>query len=72
MKKITICTHDRDFCQLISKDIKIYFLDLKVYVDLSNYSSYFCHHQENSVLLKTIAGDDSDSIKGIKGPCTLR
>lgn len=64
---ITICTSDRDFCQLISENIKIYFLDLKVYVDLSNYSSYFCHHQENATLLKTMVGDNSDSIKGIKG-----
>ena len=31
--------------------------DLKEYVDLSNYSSYFCHHQENSMLLKTMIGD---------------
>jgi 5'-3' exonuclease len=66
-EKITICTNDRDMAQLISNDIRIYFLDLKQYVDLSNYSSYFCHHQENSVLLKTMVGDPSDSIKGIKG-----
>jgi 5'-3' exonuclease len=66
-EKITICTNDRDMAQLISKDVRIYFLDLKQYVDLSNYSSYFCHHQENSVLLKTMVGDPSDSIKGIKG-----
>jgi len=65
--KVTICTNDRDMAQLISNDVRIYFLDLKQYVDLSNYSSYFCHHQENSVLLKTMVGDPSDSIKGIKG-----
>ena len=66
-EKITICTNDRDMSQLISSDVKIYFLDLKVYVDSSNYSSYFCHHQENSVLIKTMSGDKADSIKGIKG-----
>ena len=66
-EKITICTNDRDMAQLISNDVRIYFLDLKQYVDLSNYSSYFCHHQENSVLLKTMIGDVSDSIKGVKG-----
>jgi len=66
-EKVTICTNDRDMAQLISNDVRIYFLDLKQYVDLSNYSSYFCHHQENSVLLKTMVGDPSDSIKGIKG-----
>ncbi len=66
-EKITIVTNDRDMCQLISDDVRIYFLHLKVYVDIDNYPTYFTHHQENSVLIKTIAGDDSDSIKGIKG-----
>lgn len=66
-EKITICSSDRDFCQLLDNDIRIYFLDLKVYVDSSNFSSYFCYKQSNSVLMKTMTGDNSDSIKGIKG-----
>ena len=66
-EKITICSNDRDMLQLIDEDIKIYILDLKNYVGKSNYSTYFSHHQENSVLLKTMSGDVSDSIKGIKG-----
>lgn len=66
-EKITICTNDRDMAQLINEDVKIYFTDLKKYIDYSNYSLYFRHKQENSVLLKTIAGDKSDCIKGIKG-----
>jgi DNA polymerase-1 len=66
-ENITIVSNDRDYVQLISNDIRIYFLDLKNYVDLSNYSSYFCYHQGNAVLVKTMIGDNSDSIKGIKG-----
>jgi len=66
-EKITICTNDRDMAQLINEDVRIFFLDLKNYVGKSNYSLYFRHNQENSVLLKTIVGDTSDSIKGIKG-----
>lgn len=66
-EKITIVSTDRDFAQLISDDVRIYFLDLKEYVGLSNFSSYFCYHQSNSVLLKTMVGDTSDSIRGIKG-----
>lgn len=65
-EKITIASNDRDMCQLISRDVKLYLLDKKVYVDYINYSSYFCHHQENSVLLKMITGCDADTIKGIK------
>ena len=66
-EKITILSTDRDFLQLMSDDVRIYFLDLKVYVDTSNYSSYFCFHKDNSVLMKTMTGDVSDTIKGIKG-----
>ena len=66
-ENITIVSNDRDYVQLISNDIRVYFLDLKNYVDLTNYSSYFCYHQGNAVLVKTMIGDNSDSIKGIKG-----
>jgi 5'-3' exonuclease len=66
-EKITIITNDRDMCQLISENIKIYFCDLKEYIGIGNYSKFFKHHHENSVLLKTMVGDVSDSIKGIKG-----
>jgi len=66
-EKITICTNDVDMAQLISEDVKIYFLHLKEYVGKDNFSSYFCYNQENSVLVKTMLGDKSDSIKGIKG-----
>jgi 5'-3' exonuclease len=66
-ENITICTNDRDMCQLISENVRIYFCDLKEYVDMTNYSSYFRHHQENAALIKTIIGDNSDTIKGVKG-----
>lgn len=66
-EKITICTTDRDMYQLISDDIKIYFCDLKVYVDNTNFSTYFNYMPLNGALMKTITGDNSDSIKGVKG-----
>lgn len=66
-ERITICTNDRDLSQLISDNVRIYFCDLKNYVDNSNYSLYFCHHPENCALIKIITGDNSDTIKGIKG-----
>lgn len=65
-EKITIVSNDRDYLQLINNDVRIYFLDLKEYVSLSNYSSYFCFHQGNAVLMKTMIGDNSDTIKGVK------
>jgi 5'-3' exonuclease len=64
---ITICTTDRDMCQLVSDNVKIYFCDLKTYVSVENYSTFFQHHYENAALIKIITGDNSDTIKGIKG-----
>tara|TARA_R110000868_G_scaffold176916_2_gene414912 strand:+ start:13162 stop:14229 length:1068 start_codon:yes stop_codon:yes gene_type:complete len=64
---ITICTSDRDICQLITDDIKIYLCDKKEYVTVKNYNDYFEHQHENVALIKQIGGDNSDSIVGIKG-----
>lgn len=66
-EKITICTNDSDMAQLINDDVRIYFLNFKNYVGKSNYSSYFSHKLENSMLIKSMIGDTADSIKGIKG-----
>jgi 5'-3' exonuclease len=68
-ENITICTTDRDLAQLISADIRIYFCDKQIrdYVTLDNYNTFFKHHQSNSKLIKVIGGDDSDCIKGIAG-----
>lgn len=66
-EKITIVSNDRDMAQLIEDNVRVYFLDLKKYVDNVNFSSYFCYHYENAALVKTMTGDSSDSIKGIKG-----
>ncbi len=66
-EKITICTNDRDMAQLVTENVKIYFVDLKKYVDNTNFSSYFCYVINNACLVKTILGDKSDCIKGIKG-----
>lgn len=66
-EKITIVSNDRDMAQLIQENIRVYFLDLKKYVDIDNFSSFFCYHYENAALVKTMTGDSSDSIKGIKG-----
>ncbi len=64
---VTICTTDRDMCQLICENVRIYFCDLKTYVSDQNYSSFFQHYYQNAALIKIITGDSSDTIKGIKG-----
>jgi 5'-3' exonuclease len=66
-EKITICTGDKDFCQLIDDNVRIYFLSKKKFITKENYLSVFDHHQENAALVKVITGDSSDNIKGVKG-----
>jgi 5'-3' exonuclease len=65
-QKITICTSDRDLCQLIDDDVRIYMCDLKQYVTLGNYNQFFKHHHSNAALIKILCGDNSDCIKGVK------
>jgi len=66
-EKITIVSSDRDLCQLIHTNVRIYLLDIKDYVYVSNFKDVFDYHYENVALIKIICGDNSDSIKGIKG-----
>jgi len=63
---ITICTSDRDLCQLIDDNVRIYMFDLRQYITLGNYNNYFKHHPSNAALIKIFCGDNSDCIKGIK------
>lgn len=66
-EEITIATKDRDFCQLITDDISIYFLDYREVITKKNFNTKFEHHIDNCLLLKIICGDNSDNVKGIKG-----
>jgi len=66
-ERIVIVTSDRDLCQLISDNVVVYLLDKHTFIDTDNYKEYFNHDHRNVRLIKTIAGDTSDSIKGIKG-----
>jgi len=54
--------------QLINRGIRIYFCDpqIKNYVTVANFNQYFKYHRENAALVKSIVGDNSDSIRGIK------
>ncbi len=65
-EKITIVTSDRDLCQLIDDNVRVYLLDLKTYVDKYTFMYYFKYHYTNVALIKILCGDNSDSIKGIK------
>jgi len=64
--KITIITSDRDYCQLIDNDVRIYMCDLRKYVTKDNFKETFKYNYENASLIKILCGDNSDSIKGVK------
>lgn len=66
-EQITIMTNDRDICQLITDDVKVYLSDIKKTITRDNYRQVFSHHPDNLLLMKMICGDNSDDIKGIKG-----
>lgn len=66
-EKITICTSDRDLCQLMTDDVRLYLCDKKVYITPETYGNHFKHHHSNSKLIKIIGGDSSDDIKGVSG-----
>ena len=65
--KITIMTNDRDMAQLIDEDVKIYLLDKKFDLTRDNYFEFTGIPLMNSLFVKIVLGDSSDSIKGIKG-----
>ena len=65
--KITIMTNDRDMAQLIGEDVKIYLLDKKFDLTEENYKEFTGVPLMNSLFVKIVVGDTSDSIKGIKG-----
>lgn len=66
-EQIVIASGDRDLTQLINDNIAVYVPVINKYIHCRNYKDYFNVHYENIVLAKTLCGDSSDNIKGIKG-----
>lgn len=66
-EKITICSGDSDLLQLIDENVNMYYLKTKTYIDINNFKKEIGFPKENTRLIKMILGDDSDSIKGVKG-----
>ena len=66
-EKICIVSSDRDLTQLINDDVCIYLLDLRKFITPETHIKIMGYPHENVVIKKILCGDDSDSIKGIKG-----
>lgn len=66
-EEIYLFSNDRDFVQLLKYNITILFPNLDIPVTKQSFILNFQYHYSNSVTIKTICGDSSDNIDGIKG-----
>ena len=65
--KTTIVSTDRDFLQLVTKNIQVYNPVKKVIYDQKETFSYLGILPDNYNLVKALVGDSSDNIEGIRG-----
>lgn len=63
----TIITHDKDFNQLISDNVRIYSPITKAYITSQSCMDKYGVTPEQFVDYQSIVGDSSDNIKGVKG-----
>ena len=66
-ERIVIVSNDRDLTQLISEDVIVFVPSLKKFINTKNHTEEMGYDYRNVLLKKVICGDNSDSIKGIKG-----
>jgi DNA polymerase-1 len=66
-QEITILSSDKDFYQLISKKTKIYSPTKKKIYKTQDVMDEFGVHPNNFLLYKTILGDTSDTLPGVRG-----
>jgi 5'-3' exonuclease len=65
--KVFIASSDKDFTQLINDKISLYSPMEKVFYTPDKVKSKFGLLPENFILYKTLLGDQSDVVKGVKG-----
>lgn len=72
-KKVTIVSSDKDFLQLIDKNVCVYSPIKKVTYDYQRTATEIGMLPENYNILKALVGDNSDNLAGVKGagPRTL-
>ena len=65
--KVFIVSNDKDFVQLINKDVTLFRPSEKEFYTKQTVKDNFNVLAENFILYKTLLGDQSDKIEGIKG-----
>ena len=66
-KEVTIMSADKDFYQLISKKTSVYSPTKRKTYKVKDVLDEFGVHPNNFLLYKTIMGDQSDNLPGVKG-----
>jgi len=66
-KKITIISSDKDFLQMVNKNIEVYAPVKKKTFTHSNIEEELKVIPENYNIVKALLGDNSDGLKGVKG-----
>ena len=65
--QVFIVSNDRDFMQLVSKDVILFRPADKEFYDKNTVKQKFGILVENFILYKTLLGDNSDKVEGVKG-----
>ena len=65
--QVFIASNDKDFFQLINSNITVYKTGEKVFYTEEKIQERFGVLTENFILFKTLVGDNSDKISGVKG-----
>lgn len=66
-RQVTIVSSDRDFLQLVDHNVQVYSPIRRVLFDYEEAKKYLQVLPENYNIVKTILGDGSDGLAGIKG-----
>ena len=66
-KKVTIVSSDKDFLQLVDKNIEVYAPVKKITFDHSNILNELQVLPANYNIVKALVGDNSDNLQGVKG-----
>lgn len=64
-KKVTVVSTDKDYLQLIDKNISVYQPIKKILIDHKNITKHISVPSQNYSVLKTLTGDKSDGVKGL-------
>lgn len=66
-RKVTVVSSDKDFLQLIDRNIQVYSPSKKVLYDYEQGTAFLQVLPENYNIVKALLGDKSDGLDGVKG-----